>query len=273
VRDVWQTADREVQAGWLTGIGYELEGSVGSARSERSYEADSVTGPGDPESPRTGDAAAERPLDAARIADLLRHQNDLQAEADQVSVDLGLEVVLGQVGRVVPIGSAASGLMVWRYLDLSIYCTGAEPGRDVANALRDLLADPRLLEAEYRNEVGPRSPSGGSHDQRYYAVLHYLAAEDREWKIDLSFWTNAGPRGEFIDAARVRERLTDETRVAILWIKDVWHRLDSYPYEVGGMEVYDAVLNHGVRTPAEFATFRAGIMGGTGNTASTGSTA
>ncbi|MEQ4204458.1 hypothetical protein ABN028_09400 [Actinopolymorpha sp. B17G11] len=225
-----------------------------------SYEADSVTGTGNPEAPRTeaDAAAADRALDPARVAELLQRQDDLQAEAGQVSADLRLDVVLGQVGRVVPIGSAASGLMVWRDLDLSIYCTGAEPGRDVATALRDLLADPRLLEAEYRNEVGPRSPSGGTHDQRYYAVLHYLGAGDQEWKIDLSFWTDAGPRGEFIDAGRLRERLTDETRLAVLWIKDVWHRLDCYPYEVGGMEVYDAVLNHGVRTPAEFATFLAG---------------
>jgi hypothetical protein len=212
----------------------------------RTDETDSVTG------------AADETLDDVRIAELLKRQDDLQAEAGQVSADLRLDAVLGRVGRVVPIGSAASGLMVWRDLDLSIYCTGAEPGRDVANALRDLLADPRLLEAEYRNEVGARSPSGGVHDQRYYAVLHYLAAEDRVWKIDLSFWTDAGPRGEFIDAARLPERLSDETRLAILWIKDVWHRLPSYPYEVGGMEVYDAVLNHGVRTPAEFGDFLSG---------------
>ena len=26
--------------------------------------------------------------------------------------------------------------------------------------------------------------------------------------------------------------LTDETRLAILWIKDVWHHLPTYPYQV-----------------------------------------
>jgi hypothetical protein len=46
-----------------------------------------------------------------------------------------------------------------------------------------------------------------------------------------------------------------ETRGAILWIKDVWHRRACYPDEVGGVDVYDAVLNHGVRVPAEFAAY------------------
>ncbi len=47
-------------------------------------------------------------------------------------------------------------------------------------------------------------------------------------------------------------QLTDETRLAIFWIKDVWHHLPTYSYEVGGINVYDAVLEHGVRTPAQF---------------------
>jgi hypothetical protein len=50
----------------------------------------------------------------------------------------------------------------------------------------------------------------------------------------------------------LRGRLTDETRLAILWIKDVWHRLPAYPEAVSRVDVH-AVLAHGVRTPEEFA--------------------
>jgi hypothetical protein len=49
--------------------------------------------------------------------------------------------------------------------------------------------------------------------------------------------------------------LTEETRLAILWIKDIWYRLPAYPYRVGGYQVYDAVLNAGVRTPDEFDAY------------------
>jgi len=38
-------------------------------------------------------------------------------------------------------------------------------------------------------------------------------------------------------------------------LKDIWHREPTYPYEVSGMEVYDAVLEHGVRTPEQFDTY------------------
>jgi hypothetical protein len=44
-------------------------------------------------------------------------------------------------------------------------------------------------------------------------------------------------------------------RIAILWIKDVWHRMPSYPDQVSGMDIYDAVLEHGVRTPEQFGRY------------------
>jgi len=46
-------------------------------------------------------------------------------------------------------------------------------------------------------------------------------------------------------------RLDQELRLTILRLKDHWHREPSYPETVGGFEIYDAVLNHGVRTLEE----------------------
>ena len=54
---------------------------------------------------------------------------------------------------------------------------------------------------------------------------------------------------------RRRRKLAPETRLAILWIKDAWHRLPSYPDLVGGVDVYNAVLEHGVRTPKQFGRY------------------
>jgi hypothetical protein len=34
-----------------------------------------------------------------------------------------------------------------------------------------------------------------------------------------------------------------------------WHRHPEYPGEVGGLEVYTAVLEDGVRTPGQFAAW------------------
>ena len=86
-------------------------------------------------------------------------------------------------------------------------------------------------------------------------MTYVETAEGDEWKIDLSLWLSDAPRPHLAQLADLRRRLTDETRLAILWIKDVWHHLPSYPDEVSGVDVYDAVLAHGVRTPEEFAAY------------------
>lgn len=50
-------------------------------------------------------------------------------------------------------------------------------------------------------------------------------------------------------------RLTPETRLAILWIKDVWHRRPEYRTSVTSMYLYTAVLDHGVRDPDGFGAW------------------
>jgi hypothetical protein len=83
---------------------------------------------------------------------------------------------------------------------------------------------------------------------------HETEAGD-EWKIDVSLWSPEAPPGPSAHAEELRRRLTPETRLAILWIKDVWHRVPSYPDRVSGMDVYEAVLEHGVRTPEQFGRY------------------
>jgi hypothetical protein len=69
-------------------------------------------------------------LDAVRAGDLLRRQEELQVEAEEVIGDLDLFGVLGRAGSVRLIGNSATGLMVWRDLDLQV-----------------LSPDPRAVEA------------------------------------------------------------------------------------------------------------------------------
>ncbi len=193
-------------------------------------------------------------LDPTYAEELLRRQDTLQAAARQVIADLDLPALLARAGRPHQIGSSVSGLMVWRDLDFSVVCPGLT-GERLVDTLRPLLAHPRVTRLDYRNETGPRSPSGRPEDQRYYVVLHYETDAGDDWKIDLSLWTTDAPRGELDHPGRLAARLTDETRLAILWLKDVWSRLPTYPYQVGGYEVYDAVLEHGVRTPSQFDVY------------------
>ena len=190
-------------------------------------------------------------LDPAYATELLQRQEALQTEARQVVEKLDLMALLRSAGEPEQVGSSVSGLMVWRDLDLNVLCRDLTIER-IIETMRPLLTDPRVVRAEYRNETGRHTPLELQGDERYYFVLHYETRDGREWKIDLSFWLSDGPRDQLPYLQRLTSQLTDETRLAILWIKDVWHYLPTYPYEVGGFDVYTAVLDHGVRTPSEF---------------------
>jgi hypothetical protein len=55
----------------------------------------------------------------------------------------------------------------------------------------------------------------------------------------------------------LRERITAEQRSAVLRVKDVWHRRPDHPDLVSDLEIYTAVIDDGVRTPRQFATWLA----------------
>jgi hypothetical protein len=193
-------------------------------------------------------------LDATYAAELLQRQSLLQEESRQVLAELDLIPCLNRLGHAEHIGSSVSGLMVWRDLDVGARCPGPSAER-VFDTLRPILIHPRVHEVLYREETGPRSPSGQPQDQRYYFVIRYTSAAGQRWKIDISVWLTDAPRNQLGHLDYLARHLTDETRLAILWIKDVWHRLPMYPDEVSGTDVYTAVLDHGVRTPAQFADY------------------
>ena len=189
--------------------------------------------------------------DPVYTAALLSRATALQLEANTVVQTLDLQARLERLGSPEVVGSVVSGLMVWRDIDFSVGCPRLTLVQ-AWDALRPLLINPQVSRLDYRNQTGERSPTEDPADQRLYVVLHYESEPGTEWKIDLSLWTVEAPAGPGALLADLQRRLTDETRLAILWIKDVWHRLPVYPEEIGGFEVYDAVLNHGVRAPEEF---------------------
>ena len=70
---------------------------------------------------------------------LMRRQNELQAEAATLREVLELDLHLSRHGAVVPVGSAALGLMMWRDLDLTVVCRKL----DTAAVARDRCATRR----------------------------------------------------------------------------------------------------------------------------------
>jgi hypothetical protein len=62
---------------------------------------------------------------------------------------------------------------------------------------------------------------------------------------------------DFAPKEELRERITAEQRIAVLRIKDHWHRQPAYPHHVGGLDIYTAVLDDGIRTLDQFAAWLA----------------
>jgi len=157
----------------------------------------------------------------------------------------------------VQLGSSALGLMVWTDIDLTVSC----PGLTIENALetmRPVYAHPLVKRVRYLNEVGHFNPTGLKLHDRYYFGVYLDAISEIVWKIDISFWIGVEEHPEPVHEA-VARKLTEETRLSILWIKDVWYRLSTYRDQVFSVDIYDAVLEHGVRTPSEFDVYLADL--------------
>jgi hypothetical protein len=194
--------------------------------------------------------------DLAQRPRTARGQAALQAEATQVLAELDLGRRFADVGPVLVVGSYLSGLMCWRDLDICLLAGEACAPSDVLELLKRVVELPGFAELTYRDERGERCPSGEARDERYHVPFDLDAGHGR-WRIDLSIWLR-DLHGHVADwHLRLRDTITDQQRLAVLRIKDVWHRLPSYPDEISGWEIYTAVLQDGVGTPEQFARWLA----------------
>jgi hypothetical protein len=182
---------------------------------------------------------------------LLRQQRALQDEAAAVMAELDLSRRLASFGPAYLTGSFVSGLMVWRELDI-MFLGGPELSpTDVLAGLTRLVVLPGIVGFEYVDERGNRSPTGQSRDERFHVAVTYFRSGE-SWRLDLTFWLHDAHENVTAWHRNLRDSLTAEQREAILWIKDVWCRRDEYPGSISGVDIYHAVLEHDVRTPAEF---------------------
>lgn len=195
-------------------------------------------------------------LSPAPDEDLSIRQAALQAEAAELLAEPALAGILAGAGPVHLTGSYVSGLMCWPDLDVMAHVGAAFAPRDVLRLLERVVDLPGVIGFDYRDERGPRSPTGTSRDERYHVPIA-LSHHGREWRIDLTLWLNDPHTNLTAWHEHLRESITGEQRSAILRIKDVWHRLPSYPDRIGGTEIYTAVIDAGVRSPHQFAAWLA----------------
>lgn len=181
-------------------------------------------------------------------ATLAEHCRERCRRARAILDDLGLLAAWSRFGRPVLVGAVAHGLALDPDIDLEVYCPRLDP-RDGFVVLGQAAAHPGVVETRFLNFLdGP--------DKALYWQIRYRDADDAVWKIDM--WSAADdyalPRGERL-VEPLRRALTPETRQAILRLK-AWRAASETTCL--SIDLYRAVLEGGVREPAELLAWMAG---------------
>lgn len=193
-------------------------------------------------------------LEPAQAARLLQRGQALQSEALGIITDLALGSVLARSGHPVHVGSSALGLMVSRDIDFFVVCTELNAGLQF-ETMHSLTSHPRIKQLRWSNWSGhfavPDLPDGHSWGARYHADAGAV------WKLDIWYLLRGLAKPQLALVSAIKRRLTPQTQLAILWIKDIYQVLPAYGSEVRSVDIYDAVLNYGLRTPSEFDNYLA----------------
>jgi hypothetical protein len=185
----------------------------------------------------------------ATDAELLTRQDALQSEARAVMDDLELLALLLRVGAPVHTGSSALGVMVRRDIDVTTTCPTLD-AETIFEVAHPLAAHPRVRRLTWRNDAGHWRTESQYPDGLYWLVEYVSDAGD-VWTIDLWFIAEGTTQFDLEHMKTLPGRLDDTKRAAILRIKTAAsERPEIQP--VSGYSVYEAVLDHGIRTPDEF---------------------
>jgi hypothetical protein len=187
----------------------------------------------------------------ASDAELTARQSALRAEAAALLDELDRSGVFTDLGPLEVTGSYISNLMCWRDLDVMLLVGADYSPQDVLQLISRIMELPGVVGFDYRDERAERSSTGLVKEERYHVPI-LLDRGAGLWCLDLSLWLHDLHENVTAWHRELRSKITDEQRTAVLRIKDVWFRLPNYPDQIGGFEIYTAVIDDSVRTPEEF---------------------
>lgn len=187
--------------------------------------------------------------------DLFRRQRLLQAEAEAVLDDLDLLAGLEAIGDPIRTGSSALGVMVKPDIDVTTACPRLDLSAfdAVAQLGTKLTRHERVRQVTFRNDTGDWNAEPDKYPDGLFLQVRYRSQRSRDWSLDLWFVDQPERQPDLAHLRTLLPRLTDETRAAILRIKEEWTPRPEYGRQVNGTLIYEAVLDGGVRTLPDFA--------------------
>lgn len=189
------------------------------------------------------------------MSDLLEAQRRLQAEADEVVQALQLDALLGDLGQPIRVGSSAMGLMVRRDIDITVVCPRIDAQAleaFTAIGARLMRVTERVVAVRFRNDSGKWNQEPEKYPDGLYLWLSVRMPDDMMWTIDIWLVDQPDRQPDIGHLTTLMPRLTDADREVILRIKGALAERSQNTGTVSSTFVYEAVMDHGVRTLAAF---------------------
>ncbi|HXI25344.1 MAG TPA: hypothetical protein VNG71_15880 [Pyrinomonadaceae bacterium] len=184
--------------------------------------------------------------------------DDLRAEADLLIERCDLPELLSAYECWFVGGSYSYDLMCWRDLDVYVL----DPTFDLERCFElgyELSRRLPAKKARFTNNVS--SPPKGNEPKGLYWGIKLGDERQGAWKLDI--WCLDRDEYERHEnySSGMRQRLSAETRLAILEIKEAYWRRPEYRDTITSDLIYRAVLDHAVRSVEQFESSRAGALG------------
>lgn len=182
--------------------------------------------------------------------DLLQNQDQLQKEGKELLNRIGLIEFLSKFSTPEMVGSMASGLMVWRDIDIEII--KEELNEDeywetvkFLFGIKDLYHNLHIQ--DFRKSVNPNTPKG------LYAAVK-INYNGNTWKIDVWF-IHPRQKNELNYNEWIKGKLTDENKKIILQIKNQVNRNPKYGKKIFAVDIYKAVIENKVKDVGGFVKY------------------
>ena len=176
---------------------------------------------------------------------ILRRAAERTQRAFEVIEKLDLLERWSRCGRPSLVGSVTFGLVVQRDIDLNII--SKEPGIEQGfGVISEIAVLPGVLKVRYSNCLE-------RIDQGLYWQIQYRDQFGDIWTVDNWLVSEDHPHTDLLEAIveRMQKALSTEQRKAILQIKET-----AQPEsKARGIDIYEAVMEGGVRSPHEFAVW------------------
>ena len=184
---------------------------------------------------------------------LIARAKSLQEEAKRILEDLNLLSIIGTISEPEVVGSVKNGLMIMPDIDIHAWMEDLDLN-EVANLLSTLTKMPTIQMVHFNNYRELRRDF--RKDRINFPHAYYVGVRtvqpSGEWKIDMWF----GKRGEVGDYdASELDTSTDEQRLVVLRLKEMWKDGKGYRDGVLSTDLYKAVMRYGVKDEKGFIEY------------------